>query len=132
VTVTVKPGVDLSMLAPAGWVLVDAVKQAARTLKLGVVITCGRDAHPLGDPHTTGEALDLRTKDLTADQKQALLRAIMLGVQRGPLDAPMETNSGLATAHFFGGIEHAGESNEHLHVQRRKATVFTAEDYFNL
>ncbi|WP_460292378.1 hypothetical protein, partial [Bacillus cereus] len=59
--VRLKPGVKLDGLAPAGIRILAAIDAAAQVLKRDLTVTCGTEGHPPTDPHTCGEALDLRT-----------------------------------------------------------------------
>lgn len=127
--VTVKEGVQFTVLAPAGMRLLEAIKETARTLNSHLMITCACDDHDPDDPHTTGEAYDLRSHDLQPRQKRAVLRELMLQLQHGELDAPLAVSGGLATMSFFAFLEDENTENEHFHVQRRRSTVYTIEDY---
>lgn len=105
-------------LAPGGVRILSAVEQAAASLPFDVTVTSARDGKHSGpdDPHPKGNALDVRTHGLTGEQKKQLLDRIMhfLGYR------------------FFGFIEHPDPdpvpegyiSNEHIHVQVKKDTVY--------
>jgi hypothetical protein len=45
------------------------------------------------------------------------------------MDIPIETANGLATMYFFGQLEHPNEPNEHIHLQRRRATTYTVDHF---
>lgn len=124
--VRLKSGVDTSRLAPAGVRILGALDATARRLKRDLIVTCGCEAHPPGDPHTSGEAFDVRTHDFDDEFKRTLLRQVMLELQNDDdaMDAPIATSIGLSTLHFYGQIENPNEPREHLHVQRRKGTVY--------
>lgn len=124
-----KPGVQFTTIAPAGYRILDAIRLASAHLGLDLVITCACEAHPPDDPHSTGEAFDVRTHGFTATQKQTILKDIMHFLQRGDMDIPIETANGLATMYFFGQLEHPNESNEHIHLQRRRATTYTVDHF---
>jgi len=119
-----KPGVQFAQIAPGGFRILAALDAVARAAPFDLVITCGTDGHPPTDPHTLGKAYDVRTHDLTEDQKTALVRDVLLALQTDATDAPVETSGGLATKTFFGWIEHPGELTEHCHVQVRKGITF--------
>ena len=109
--VKVKPGVLFSVIAPAGFRILAAIDLTAAALGLDLTITSacdGKHSGP-GDPHHKGEAYDIRTHDLTVVEKVNVLACIM-----GLLEAGL----------FFGFLEAAGTTNEHIHVQRRKGTVY--------
>ncbi len=107
---------------PAGFRILEAVKAVARRLAIDVVVTSGSDgAHSgPGDPHHTGEAYDLRTHGLSPAVKISLLRGIQ-----------SELQDNIEPRRFYSFIEAPGTANEHIHVQRRKSTVFSMLDYFN-
>ncbi len=107
--VRVKPGVQFTVIAPAGFRILRAIDFCADRLGLELMITCGTEAHPLADPHTLGEAYDLRTHGLGDDNLFNLL-ALLRGV--------------LADDHFFVLHESVGTPNEHIHIQRKRGTVF--------
>lgn len=113
--IELKPGVVIEPLAPAGARILEVLK--ALDLPFPVTITSGRDGEHSGpaDPHHKGEALDLRTNDLSAFSKASLLE----GLHRG------------LGSRFFAYIESQGLPSEHLHCQRRRGTIYTLEDYLN-
>lgn len=127
----VKPGVKFTPIAPAGFRILGALERTARGLNIELTITCGSEAHELTDPHTTGQAYDLRTHDLTNEQKQRVLACVLDELRDGIADVVTETSGGLATLGFFGWIEHPGTDAEHLHVQRRKGTIYAPLDAWN-
>lgn len=118
-TVILKP-------SKAGARLLGALDTSARRLKYDLVVTCGAEGHPPDDPHSRGDAFDVRTHDLREEDKLILLREVMIELSDGDnvLDAPMPASGGLGTLHFWGWIEHPNDVNEHLHVQVRKFTVY--------
>jgi len=122
--VRVKLGVRFDVIAPAGFRLLEAISRTARWMQHDLEITCACEAHAATDPHSLGEGYDLRTHDLPSDEKQALLRRLMMELSDGSEDLPMAVGIGLATCRFYGQIEHLSEPNEHLHVQRRRNTQY--------
>lgn len=122
----VKDGVKFSRISPAGFRLLGALERTARRLKVDLTITSGTDGHLSDDPHTEGHAYDVRTHDLTDEQKQLVLKETMLDLAEdgNMLDAPILANGGLATLHFFGWLEHRGTEAEHLHFQKRKSVAY--------
>ena len=72
-----KPGAVLGTPAPAGFRLLAAIDRASRLVRVDLTLTCGTDSHGPDDPHTRGEAYDVRTRDLTASQAQRVLRAVL-------------------------------------------------------
>ena len=65
--VRVKDGVKIDPLTPALARILSALDIAARWRGHDLTITCGREGHPAGDPHTIGRAVDVRVLDLTPD-----------------------------------------------------------------
>lgn len=122
--VRVKAGVRFDTIAPAGFRILGAIERAARVHEVPLVITCANEAHAPGNPHTKGEAYDIRSKTLTAQEKRGVLRSIMLDLAEDDGDPPVETSGGIATAMFFGQLEHEGRAHEHLHIQRRRGRVY--------
>lgn len=120
----VKDGVSFDRIDPAGFRLLGSLDRVARSMHNDLTITCGSDSHPASDPHTLGRAYDVRTHDLTAEQKSFLLRGLMLDLQEAENDAPVPVGGGLATTRFFAFIEDPGRDNEHLHAQQRKGVSY--------
>lgn len=107
-----KEGVEFATIAPAGFRILSAIDQCAAALGHDLVITsaCDGEHSGPGDPHHTGEAYDIRTQDFPNEElKQLVLDNIM---------------NHLVRDHFFGFLEAAGTSNEHIHIQRKKDTVY--------
>lgn len=110
--VLVKDGVEFSKIAPAGFRILAAVDLTAQILGRDLVITSACDGEHSGpaDPHHSGEAYDIRTHDFPSDAlKQFVLDSIM---------------KKLGTDRFFGFLEAPGTDNEHIHVQRKKDTIY--------
>lgn len=122
--VYVKTGVRFDRIAPAGMRILSAVEHAARECQRSLTITCGTEAHGPNDPHTKGEAYDVRSRKIPVHEKRHVLQAIMAWLREDEDDAPVETAGGLATRHFFGFLEQPGTPHEHLHIQRRRGTVY--------
>ncbi len=122
----VKDGVRFAPIASAGFRILGALERTARRLQVDLTITSGSDGHLPDDPHSLGEAFDVRTHDLTDVQKQLVLKQTMLDLsdEADLTDAPYQTSGGWATHHFFGWLEHPQTDAEHLHFQRRKNTIY--------
>ena len=105
-----KDGVLFSRIAPGGFRILSAIDQTAASLDLDLIITSACDGAHSGpmDPHHMGAAYDVRSHNLTQDQKDKVLASIM-----AILGTP-----------FFGFIEDPGGDNEHLHIQVRKGTSY--------
>lgn len=119
-----KAGCQTSVLAPAGVRILGALERCAQVLQRELVITCGSDSHGPDDPHSKGEAFDVRSHDLTPAQKQLLLSAMLQALSEGPQDVISQKDGGYVTGHFFGWLEHAGEITEHFHFQQRNNVAF--------
>lgn len=115
-----KPGVKLGTnFSPALARLLEVLKSLVRSYAFDVTITSVWDgAHKPGSAHYTGEAFDLRTKDLTTEQKRLLLHDLQNGLYGEP-------------RRFYVVLEDQGGHNEHIHGQRRAGTVYTVETYLN-
>lgn len=98
-SVQFKPGV----VVPPSVRIAVAVGNVARTLNLpALVVTSGNDSkHMKGSKHYSDEALDFRTKNLTKQEKHALIEAVRMHL--GPdYDVILESE---------------GKMNEHLHIE---------------
>jgi len=115
--ILIKPGVEFAF-HPAGFKILEALKQASKSLGVNLTITSGSDGVHSGprDPHKSGEAYDIRTKDLTPQTKAKLLD--FLKIHLGP--------------RFYAFLEAPGTLNEHIHCQRAKGTTYSIKDYLNL
>jgi hypothetical protein len=107
-----KPGVLFTVISPAGFHILWAVRSAALTLGHDITITSACDGLHSGpdDPHHLGQAYDLRTHDLPDPDDRKLM-----------LDTIMST---LGTAKFYGFIEDPDTGNEHIHVQLRHGIMY--------
>ena len=112
--VQVKDGVLFSVIAAGGFRILSAIDQVSKSYAMDLTITSGTDGMHSGpaDPHHKGEAYDLRTHDMTQQQKQDVLDKIM---------------ALLGWDCFYGFIESPGTDNEHIHVQVKKNTTYPPE-----
>ena len=96
----------------------DAGRSPRGTAPPATVITSAADGAHSGpaDPHHTGEAFDLRTRDLSAAQKSLLLHDLQAGLYRDPRQ-------------FYAFLEAPETPNEHIHCQRRNGVTYTMLDY---
>ena len=122
--ISFKAGCQTSILAASGVRILGALERCAQVLQRELVITCGCDSHPPNDPHSKGEAFDVRSHDLTPAQKTSLLSSMMQALSEGPQDLILQKDGGYVTSHFFGWLEHADQVTEHLHFQQRNGIVF--------
>ncbi len=106
-----------TVIAPAGFCVLAAIKGASRALHLDLTITSACDGAHSGpdDPHHKGEAYDVRSQDLPDQATKARVLSCILGQ--------------LDPGRFFGFIEAAGTDNEHFHIQRKRGTTYTIEDF---
>lgn len=115
--------VVLDPIAPAGGAILAAAAMAATTIKCDLVITCGSEGHPPTDPHTLGEAIDIRTSDLSEGQLLALYHALKttLGPKFTVLYEVKAKPAGV-----LGSIAYVNThaSAPHLHIQRAKNTRY--------
>lgn len=112
--IRVKPGVTW-VYAPGLFRMVEAMKAVSVGIGHDLTITSAADGAHSGpaDPHHTGNALDIRTHDLTDAQKQAVVAGL---------------TAELAPA-FTLFIEAPNTPNEHIHLQRKVGTTYTMEQY---
>jgi len=115
-------------LAPAGIRILGALDGIARLINQDIIVTCSDGDHPPTDPHSLGEAFDVRTHDLPHGiTPQTLLREVIERLEDPGEQAaavPGITIPNLAIHRFYAQIENIGQPNEHLHVQRRNGTVY--------
>lgn len=113
--VLVKVGVQFTVIAPAGFRILEATKAVAQRLQVDLWITSACDGEHSGpsDPHHTGEAYDIRSHDLLPELRLRVLAAL-------------RTELG---DKFYVFLEDAGTSNEHFHAQRLKGTAYTIDSY---
>ena len=106
-----KSGISFAQIAPGGFRILAAIDRAAFTLALELTLTSGCDGAHSGpnDPHHRGEAYDVRSHDLTAEQKQKVLAEVM---------------TALGWEHFYGFLESPDTENEHFHFQVKKGTSY--------
>jgi hypothetical protein len=114
--IKVKEGVEFTVIAPAGFLILQALKDASKYLMKDLTITSACDGNHSGpeDPHKKGEAYDIRSHDFDPSEKEYALDVIMRF-----LDGKQ----------FYGFLESPGQPNEHWHIQRAKGTEFSIEDF---
>lgn len=115
-SVLVKPGAEFAVIAPGGYLILDALKAASKSLVLDLTISSGTDGMHSGpgDPHHFGNAYDVRSHDLDDATKTKVLAAVMVT---------------LGWAQFFGFVEAPGTDDEHFHYQTKKGTAYTVLDF---
>lgn len=125
-TVRFAEGVTLTRPpAPAGVRILAALDACAQLLKHDITITCADGGHGPNDPHTLGEAYDVRVTDLTLDQINDLCHALdtLLDTFFTTL---YETPPGFSTPAVLDEWLYVNPdaSGPHLHIQRKKGTVY--------
>ena len=124
--VRVKPGVRFDRLAPAGVHILSALDLAVGVVGCDLEISCGTEGHPPDDPHTLGEAFDVSVEHL---EPPTILRA--MGWLRARLgeafylqyETPHPVTEGPLAAI---AVVNPNATAPHLHVQRRRGTVWPA------
>lgn len=111
-------------LAPAGIRILGAIDRTAQQCGLDLVITCGTEGHPLGDPHTLGEAVDVSVKEMDVPTLLAVRDFLQLTL--GPLFTVLYECPALPTDPRLQGIVYvnAQATAPHFHLQRKKGTLF--------
>ncbi len=114
--ITVKPGVTW-VFAPAMFRILEAMRFVSTALGVDLTVTSAADGLHSGslDPHHSGNAIDIRSHNLTTEQKRTLLAGMK--AELGP--------------QFYIFLEAPNTSNEHFHAQRARGTVYTIMDYLN-
>ena len=106
-----KSSVLFTVIAPGGFRILSAIDRTAAALDCDLVITSACDGLHSGpnDPHHRGEAYDIRSHDMSPEQKDRVLAQIMMY---------------LGWDSFYGFLEAPGTDNEHFHVQTKKGVPF--------
>jgi len=109
--ILVKSNVLFTVIASGGFRILSAIDQVSKKLDCDLIITSGCDGEHSGpdDPHHHGEAYDVRSYNLSTEQKDLTLAQIM---------------SILGWDRFYGFLEASGTDNEHFHFQVKKGTVY--------
>lgn len=111
--ILVKPGVQFTF-APGGFRILEALKHVSGDLNVDLTITSGADGiHSPNSKHYSGEAYDVRSKDLTKEMKHHLV--FMLQSLLGP--------------RFYVFLEVPDTDNEHIHCQTRRNSTYSMLDY---
>lgn len=106
-----KPDVRLDLSSPAIVHILYNVSKVAKELNKTIRITSGNDSHNLhmkGSRHLTDEAVDIGTKEFSADVKSDLFNKLYDKV--GP--------------RFSVLFENMNQPNEHIHIQVKKGTRY--------
>lgn len=120
---TVKSGVRFDRIAPAGFKILAVLQSATFIFDRDLTITCGTEGHPATDPHTRGDAYDVRVLGMA----DATILAFVdyLTTHLGPLftvlyEVPTKPAGVLASI----ATVNPGASAPHVHVQVRKGVTY--------
>lgn len=122
--VTFLPSVVLDPRTAAHDHMLAALEDASALIKVDLVVTCGREGHPPTDPHTRGQALDIRSRDLGEGQIWSVYDHLKrtLGPKWTVLYECKSKPKG-----FLGSFAYVNPkaSAAHFHVQPLKGTIWT-------
>jgi len=120
-------GVQFERIAPGGFRILAALDGATKVLGRDLTITAGTDSHT-GGKHPTGEAYDVRTRDLPSAQVLRLYDYLQatLGQRFTVLyEAPEKPDSpALAAITYL----NPAASGPHIHCQIKKGTTYPPPD----
>ena len=126
--IRVTPTVEFDLLTPAVIRILSALDLAARHHGVELTVTCGREGHPPGDPHTRGAALDIRTANLSPDLTirvyqylRSVLGDLFTVLYEGPVALANGALANIATVN-------PGATAYHFHVQVLKGTIYPPQD----
>lgn len=116
---------SFARIQPAGFRILAALDTATRALGVDLEITCGTEDHAPDDPHSTGEAYDVRTRGLPVAMVLKVLAFLRQMLPEAYFTVLLETpqaftDPALASAQYVN--PHA--TGQHLHIQRRKGTTY--------
>lgn len=127
-----KPSVKFDKILPAGFRILGCLDRLTQLIKRDVFISCGTEAHDVGTPHQTGEAYDISVVGWSGEVIETALN--YLRHELGPLFyaqfevrdvAQDSTPSRIA-------VSNAAATAPHIHIQRRKATIYPPSLTVNL
>lgn len=113
--VVIKPGVTFTKIAPGGFEILNALRAIAHHAEFDLTITDfdTQGVHMDGSRHYVGEAVDVRSKSMTMQQKEWFRQALDMA---------------LGSRRFYFAIEKPSTPSEHWHIQVKKGTRYTIED----
>lgn len=126
--ITIKAGVKLDGLQPAGFHIIGALDRAAPVCRTNLEITCATGEHPPDDPHSHGLALDVSVGGFTPAfivQVKTYLESIL-----GPLFTVLYEVPTKPTEPQLQPIAYinAGATAPHFHLQPKKGTTWPPLD----
>lgn len=121
-----RPSARFDVIRPAGFRILAALDRAAQACHTDLLVTSGTDSHAMPDPHCTGEAYDVSVHGLSA-QQIADVYASLKGL--GPLFTVLYEVKAVPSDPTLRPIAYVNvdATGPHLHVQRKKGTVFPPE-----
>ena len=124
-----KEGVRLDPLTPTLARTLCGLDMTARMQGIDITVTCGREDHKAGDPHTLGHALDVRVSDMTPEKILASFHYL-----KSVLGDPFTVIYEVPATPVNGALKNIAFINQdatapHLHVQlRRFLTTYPPQD----
>jgi hypothetical protein len=118
-----KEGVKFDRIRPAGFKILAVLQAATYIFDRDLVITCGTEAHPPSDPHSTGEAFDVRVANMPEATILALHNYLRqnLGDRFTVLyETPQKPAGVLASI----AVVNPKATAPHFHIQRKAGTVY--------
>lgn len=122
-----KTGVKFDRIAPGGFKILAVLCAATDVFHQNLVITCGTEAHPAEDPHTRGEAYDVRSDGMPEATVLAFVQFLRknLGTLFTVLyEVPTLPSGVLRTVAYLN--PHA--TAPHFHIQVRKDMSYPAPE----
>lgn len=108
--------------------LVCALDMTARMQGVDLTVTCGREGHPTHDPHTLGQAVDVRVSDMLPEKvlsAYSYLRSILGDLFYVQYEVPTTpVNGSLKNI----AVVNPDATAPHFHAQARKGTVYPPQD----
>jgi hypothetical protein len=118
-----KDGVQFGRIKPAGFKILAVLQAATFIFDRDLTITCGTEAHPPSDPHSTGEAYDVRALNM-ADATILALHNYLRQHLGDPFTVLYETPQKPAGVLASIAVVNPKASAPHFHIQRKAGTVY--------
>ena len=119
-----RPSVKFDHIAPAGFRILAALDEATQYLGEDLMITSGTDSHVAPDPHALGVAYDISVEGLSVEITMRLVQylRVTLGTLFTTLyECPTAPSDARLASIMYLNPDATGP---HLHIQRKKGTVF--------
>ena len=116
-------------IRPAGFRILAALDNASRLLTLNLELRCGTEGHAPDDPHTLGEAYDVRTRTLSTVQILELVRVLQRSLPSLYFTVLLETPTPFLEPSLV-AIQYLNPhaTGPHLHIQRNAHSVYPPDD----